>query len=202
MLLAETLKLGQRHFERGRRHIGDHVGRATVFQQRHLAEHHSGGDGGGSRHAAKWRSARHHRRDGVRRDGAAGHHRSADVIADVDPRSKCRWPSFSVSASRHPRAGERIMRNLAQLLADRLVIANTKMSLLSRELESGPAGAPAPRANPGLRSQVPLARRDSLCCTIVRRPDHWYSLAYASCSSDHWLCFTLLGCASNPDASG
>ena len=31
----------------------------------------------------------------------------------------------------HPRAGERIMRNLAQLLADRLILANAKVNLLT-----------------------------------------------------------------------
>ena len=31
----------------------------------------------------------------------------------------------------HPRTGERIMRNLAQLLADRLIVANTKINLLT-----------------------------------------------------------------------
>jgi glutaminase len=31
----------------------------------------------------------------------------------------------------HPRTGERIMRNLAQLLADRLIVANTKVNLLT-----------------------------------------------------------------------
>ena len=33
--------------------------------------------------------------------------------------------------SKHPRIGERIMRNMAQLLADRLIVANTKVDLLS-----------------------------------------------------------------------
>ena len=31
----------------------------------------------------------------------------------------------------HPRLGERIMRNLAQLLAERLIVANTKVDLLT-----------------------------------------------------------------------
>jgi glutaminase len=31
----------------------------------------------------------------------------------------------------HPQIGERIMRNLALLLADRLIVANTKVSLLT-----------------------------------------------------------------------
>jgi glutaminase len=33
----------------------------------------------------------------------------------------------------HPRIGERIMRNLAQLLADRLIVANAKVNLLTAE---------------------------------------------------------------------
>jgi len=32
---------------------------------------------------------------------------------------------------RHPRAGERIMRNLAQLLAERLIAANARVHLLT-----------------------------------------------------------------------
>jgi len=31
----------------------------------------------------------------------------------------------------HPATSERIMRNLAQLLADRLIVANTKVNLLT-----------------------------------------------------------------------
>ena len=36
-----------------------------------------------------------------------------------------------VFRKQHPRAGERIMRNLAQLLADRLILANAKVNLLT-----------------------------------------------------------------------
>ena len=38
---------------------------------------------------------------------------------------------FERFRKQHPRAGEAIMRNLAQLLADRLIVANTKVDLLT-----------------------------------------------------------------------
>jgi glutaminase len=38
---------------------------------------------------------------------------------------------FERLRKQHPRAGEQIMRNLAQLLADRLIIANAKVNLLT-----------------------------------------------------------------------
>ncbi len=38
---------------------------------------------------------------------------------------------FERFRKQHPRAGERIMRNLAQLLADRLIVANTKVDILT-----------------------------------------------------------------------
>jgi glutaminase len=38
---------------------------------------------------------------------------------------------FERFRKQHPRAGERIMRNLAQLLADRLILANAKLNLLT-----------------------------------------------------------------------
>ena len=38
---------------------------------------------------------------------------------------------FERFRKQHPRAGERIMRNLAQLLADRLIVANAKVDLLT-----------------------------------------------------------------------
>ena len=60
------------------------------------------------------------------------HRRSADVIADVASTAlEVPLAEFQRFREQHPRTGERIMRNLAQLLADRLVIANTKMSLLT-----------------------------------------------------------------------
>src|SRR4051812_13687225 len=59
-------------------------------------------------------------------------HRSADVAADM---SASAWeiPLSEVEAFRthHPKAGERIMRNLAQLLADRLITANARVNLLT-----------------------------------------------------------------------
>ena len=58
--------------------------------------------------------------------------RSADVTADM---SASAWDiqlgDFERFRERHPRAGERIMRNLAQLLADRLIAANAKVNLLT-----------------------------------------------------------------------
>ncbi len=60
-------------------------------------------------------------------------HRSADVLADQSATAleipACR--DFERFREKHPRIGERIMRNLAQLLADRLIVANTKLDLLS-----------------------------------------------------------------------
>jgi len=59
-------------------------------------------------------------------------HRSADIAADM---SASAWeiPLSDVEDFRrqHPRAGERIMRNLAQLLADRLITANARVNLLT-----------------------------------------------------------------------
>ena len=40
--------------------------------------------------------------------------------------------SFERFREKHPRVGERIMRNLAQLLAERLIVANTKVDLLTQ----------------------------------------------------------------------
>ena len=59
-------------------------------------------------------------------------HRSADVIADVAS-TALDVPLAELQRFReqHPRTGEHIMRNLAQLLADRLVVANNKVSLLT-----------------------------------------------------------------------
>ena len=58
--------------------------------------------------------------------------RSADVAADM---AATAWEvplrDFERFRKQHPRAGERIMRNLAQLLADRLIVANTKIDLLT-----------------------------------------------------------------------
>lgn len=58
--------------------------------------------------------------------------RSADVIADVASTAlDVPLAEFRRFRDQHPRTGERIMRNLAQLLADRLVVANNKVSLLT-----------------------------------------------------------------------
>ena len=59
-------------------------------------------------------------------------HRSADVAADI---SASAWEialsDIESFRAQHPRAGERIMRNLAQLLADRLITANARVNLLT-----------------------------------------------------------------------
>jgi glutaminase len=58
--------------------------------------------------------------------------RSADVLADASATVvEILTADFEAFGDRHPRAGERIMRNLAQLLADRLIVANTKLNLLT-----------------------------------------------------------------------
>jgi glutaminase len=58
--------------------------------------------------------------------------RSADVLAD---QAATAWEiplrDFERFRKQHPRAGERIMRNLAQLLAERLIVANAKVDLLT-----------------------------------------------------------------------
>jgi glutaminase len=59
-------------------------------------------------------------------------HRSADVTADMAATAfEIPLRDFERFRKQHPRAGERIMRNLAQLLADRLLVANTKVDLLT-----------------------------------------------------------------------
>jgi glutaminase len=58
--------------------------------------------------------------------------RSADVLADKFVTAlEVPLDAFQRFRETHPRIGERIMRNLALLLADRLIIANTKVSLLT-----------------------------------------------------------------------
>jgi glutaminase len=58
--------------------------------------------------------------------------RSADVLADMSATAlEIPLPDFERFREQHPRTGERIMRNLAQLLADRLILANTKVDLLT-----------------------------------------------------------------------
>jgi glutaminase len=59
-------------------------------------------------------------------------HRSADVLADMAATAyEIRLRDFERFRKQHPRASERIMRNLAQLLADRLIVANTRVDLLT-----------------------------------------------------------------------
>jgi len=59
-------------------------------------------------------------------------HRSADVLADVSATAlELPLREFERFRDQHPRIGERIMRNLAQLLAERLIVANTKVDLLT-----------------------------------------------------------------------
>src|SRR5437763_1485914 len=58
--------------------------------------------------------------------------RSADVFADMAATAyEIPLRDFERFRKQHPRAGERIMRNLAQLLADRLILANAKLNLLT-----------------------------------------------------------------------
>ena len=58
--------------------------------------------------------------------------RSADVVADMAATAfEVRLADFERFRAGHPRAGERIMRNLAQLLADRLIVANAKVDILT-----------------------------------------------------------------------
>jgi glutaminase len=60
--------------------------------------------------------------------------RSADVLADKSVTAlEVPLADFQRFREEHPRIGERIMRNLAQLLADRLIVANTKVNLLTAE---------------------------------------------------------------------
>jgi glutaminase len=59
-------------------------------------------------------------------------HRSADVLADKSVTAlEVPLADFQRFREQRPRVGERIMRNLAQLLADRLIVANTKVSVLT-----------------------------------------------------------------------
>jgi len=59
-------------------------------------------------------------------------HRSADVLADMSATAlEIPLSDFERFREHHPRTGERIMRNLAQILADRLILANTKVDLLT-----------------------------------------------------------------------
>jgi glutaminase len=58
--------------------------------------------------------------------------RSADVLADMAATAfEVPLRDFERFRQQHPRAGECIMRNLAQLLADRLIVANAKVDILT-----------------------------------------------------------------------
>ena len=57
---------------------------------------------------------------------------SADVIADAAATAfEVPLGEFERFRKAHPHASEQIMRNLAQLLADRLILANAKVNLLT-----------------------------------------------------------------------
>jgi glutaminase len=59
-------------------------------------------------------------------------HRSANVTADMAATAyEIPLREFERFRKQRPHAGEAIMRNLAQLLADRLIVANTKVDLLT-----------------------------------------------------------------------
>jgi len=61
-----------------------------------------------------------------------GHQRSADVWADTQVQClELPLDAYARFRDEHPEIGERIIRNLADLLAKRLVLANTKIDLLS-----------------------------------------------------------------------
>jgi glutaminase len=47
--------------------------------------------------------------------------------------SEIRLADFERFREHHPKASERITRNLAQLLADRLIVANTRLNLLTED---------------------------------------------------------------------
>ena len=58
--------------------------------------------------------------------------RSADVLADASAVAvEFAIADFERFRDRNPKAGERIMRNLAKILAERLIVANTKVNLLT-----------------------------------------------------------------------
>jgi glutaminase len=60
--------------------------------------------------------------------------RSADVLADKSVTVlEVPLADFQRFREAYPRIGERVMRNLAQLLADRLIVANAKVNLLTAE---------------------------------------------------------------------
>src|SRR6185312_16267296 len=79
-------------------------------------------------------------------------HRSADVFADASAIAvEIPLADFERFRDQHPRAGERIMRNLAQILAERLIVANTKVNLLTANYRSQPARCHSITTNQGTR---------------------------------------------------
>ena len=61
-------------------------------------------------------------------------HRSADIQADGHVTAlEVPLSDFQHFREHHPRTGERIMRNLAQLLAERLIVANARLNLLTAD---------------------------------------------------------------------
>jgi hypothetical protein len=69
---------------------------------------------------------------GLRRDGAAGTCPLGQCLGGSRPSAyEIPLRQFERFRKHHPRAGERIMRNLAQLLAERLLVANAKVELLT-----------------------------------------------------------------------
>ena len=105
------------HRRRRSRHL------AVLSQERrgacHPARRHPAGDADGG--------------NAVRRDGAAGAAAAPPTcFADMAATAyEIPLRDFERFRKQHPRAGERIMRNLAQLLADRLILANAKVNLLT-----------------------------------------------------------------------
>jgi glutaminase len=64
--------------------------------------------------------------------GLLEENRSADVWADTSVQClELPLHRFAAFREKHPQVGERIMRNLAALLAKRLILANTKIELLT-----------------------------------------------------------------------
>jgi glutaminase len=59
-------------------------------------------------------------------------HRRGDALADKSVTAlEVPLDGFQRFREQHPRTGERIMRNLAEMLAERLIVANTKLNLLT-----------------------------------------------------------------------
>jgi glutaminase len=79
-------------------------------------------------------------------------HRSANVVAETSVSClEVLIRDFDHFREDHPQIGERIMRNLARLLAERLIVANNRVNVLtnndrdtaSAAAANGPSGVPA-----------------------------------------------------------